>query len=345
MYALNHWYAVAWDYEIGRRPLSRTVCDEAIVLYRKKDGGIVALADRCWHRMAPLSMGTVLDNDEIQCPYHGLVYDSEGKCTHMPSQDRIPKTACVKSYPVVLRHRFIWTWIGETEKADESLIPDLHWNDDPGWMGEGGTIFLKANYKLLIDNLMDLTHETYVHASSIGDQFLPSAPIETVADEDSVTVRRVVSDHQPAPFWKNAIRNALGTDENCDRWQIIRLTPPSTIAIDVGVAITGTGALEGDRSKGVCGYVLNAITPETESSTMYFWNFVRNFDLTNRSLTQETQKTIGGVFAEDVEMLESQQRAIQSMPEVRLANLNIDAGSVRARHLLDKLERKTNAAA
>lgn len=343
MYVRNQWYAAAWDYEIGQTPLARSVCDEAIVIFKKKDGDIAALADRCWHRMAPLSMGKVLDNDEIQCPYHGLAFNSEGKCTHMPSQDRIPKTALVKAYPAVLRHRFIWIWIGENENADESLVPDLHWNDDPDWIGEGGTIFLKANYKLLIDNLMDLTHETYVHASSIGDQFLPSAPIDTTVEDGEVIVKRVIRDHQPAPFWKNAIRNALGTEENCDRWQIIRLTPPSTISIDVGVAITGTGALEGDRSQGVCGYVLNAITPESERSTMYFWNFVRNFDLANRSLTQEMQNTIGGVFAEDVDMLEGQQRAIENTPTGRLANLNIDAGSVRARQLLDKLEQQSNA--
>lgn len=343
MFVRNQWYAAAWDHEVGRTPLGRTVCDEPIVLYKKKNGDLVALADRCWHRMAPLSMGRVLEDDGIQCPYHGLVFGDDGRCTHMPSQDRIPKTACVEAYPVSLRHRFVWVWIGEADAADESKIPDLHWNDEAGWIGEGGTIHLKANYKLLIDNLMDLTHETYVHASSIGDEFLPSAPIETTVENGGVTVRRVVVDHQPAPFWKNAIRNALGIEANCDRWQIIRMTPPSTIAIDVGVAVTGTGALDGDRSQGVCGYVLNAITPETEKTTLYFWNFVRNFDLTNRSLTQEIQKTVASVFVEDEAMLEGQQRAIDAMPSYRLANLNIDAGSVRARQLIDKLEQENPA--
>ena len=339
MFVQNQWYAAAWDHEVGRTPLSRTICDEPVVLYKKIDGGVVALADRCWHRMAPLSMGRVLDNDEIQCPYHGLRFRSDGRCTLIPSQDRIPKSACVKAYPVTVRHRFVWVWIGDAEAADEAAIPDLHWNDAPGWVGEGGTIHLKANYKLLIDNLMDLTHETYVHASSIGDEFLPTAPITTSIDDGGVTVRRVVEDHQPAPFWKNAIRNALGTEENCDRWQIIRMTPPSTIVIDVGVAVTGTGALDGDRSQGVNGRVLNVITPETEGSTHYLWNFVRNFDLTNRSLTHEIRSAVASVFAEDEAMLEGQQRAIEATPSYRLANLNIDAGSIRARQLIERLEK------
>ena len=113
----------------------------------------------------------------------------------------------------------------------------------------------------------------------------------------------------------------------------------STIVIDVGVAETGTGALDGDRSRGVNGRVINVITPETGSTTHYFWNFVRNFDLSNRSLTHELRGAVAGVFAEDEEMLEGQQQAIEAMPSYRLANLNIDAGSVRARQLIDKLEK------
>lgn len=339
MFVQNQWYVAAWDHEVGRTPLARTVCDEPVVLYKKIDGDVVALADRCWHRMAPLSMGRVLDTDEIQCPYHGLRFRADGRCTRIPSQDRIPKNACVRAYPVVVRHRFVWVWIGDTESADAASIPDLHWNDEPGWIGEGGTIALKANYKLLVDNLMDLTHETYVHASSIGDEFLPSAPIKTRVDDGTVVVERFVEDHQPAPFWKHAIRNAHGTEANCDRWQVIRMTPPSTIVIDVGVAVAGTGGLDGNREQAVNGMVLNAITPETESSTRYFWNFVRNFDLANRSLTNELQATVAGVFAEDEEMLEGQQRAIDAMPAYRLANLNIDAGSVRARQLIERLEK------
>lgn len=338
MFVQNQWYAAAWDHEVGRTPLARTICGEPVVLYRKIDGSVVALADRCWHRMAPLSMGTVLDNDEIQCPYHGLRFAGDGSCTRIPSQDRIPKSACVKAYPVEVQHRFVWVWIGDSAAANPDDIPAVHWNDAPGWIGEGGTIHLKANYKLLIDNLMDLTHETYVHASSIGDEFLPSAPIETTVEDGGVTVRRFVEDHQPAPFWKNAIRNAHGTEANCDRWQIIRMMPPSTIVIDVGVAVTGTGALDGDRSQGVNGRVINVITPETDSTTLYFWNFVRNFDLSNRSLTREISATVAGVFAEDEEMLEGQQRAIDAMPSYRLANLNIDAGSVRARQLIERME-------
>ncbi len=144
--------------------LARTVCNQKLVIFRRTDGSVAALEDACWHRLLPLSMGT-LDGDEVTCGYHGLVFNAEGRCTHMPSQETLNPSACVRSYPVVERHRFIWVWPGDASLADPALIPDLHWNDDPAWAGDGKLITVKCDYRLVVDNLMDLTHETFVHGS------------------------------------------------------------------------------------------------------------------------------------------------------------------------------------
>lgn len=336
MFPKNHWYVAAWGNELKQALLARKICDESIVLFRRKDGTPAAIHDRCWHRYAPLSLGK-LENDQVICGYHGLAFNSEGQCTHLPNQERIPPNACVKAFPVVEKHGFVWLWPGDADKADETCVPDLHWNDSPEWRGDGGIVHMDCDYRLLIDNLMDLTHETYVHPTSIGHELLPSAPIETQSDGDSVTVTRWIEDHQPAPFWRDAIRGELNRDDNCDRWQVITFLPPSCITLDVGVAIHGTGARDGDRSQGVNGYVINAITPETESSTLYFWNFVRNFDLDNQELTQKLHDTNYSVFQEDKAMLESQQKMIEESQDVRLVSLNIDAGGKRARLIMDRL--------
>lgn len=336
MFPKNHWYVAAWGNELKRELLARKICSESVVMFRKSDGTPAAIHDRCWHRYAPLSLGK-LENDQVTCGYHGLVFNSEGKCTHLPNQERIPPNACVKAFPVVEKHGFIWLWPGDSEKADDSCIPDLYWNDSPDWRGDGGIVPMSCDYRLLIDNLMDLTHETYVHPTSIGHELLPAAPIDTQSDGNSVTVTRWIEDHQPATFWRDAIRGEFKRKDNCDRWQVITFLPPSCITLDVGVAITGTGARDGDRSQGVNGYVINAITPETENSTLYFWNFVRNFDLDNQDLTQKLHDTNYNVFQEDKAMLESQQRMIEESPDVRLASLNIDAGGKRARMIMDRL--------
>src|SRR5271155_1670375 len=58
----NAWYIAAWVDEIGGdQPLARRICNEPIVLFREGTGRVGALADRCCHRSAPLSMGSVVE--------------------------------------------------------------------------------------------------------------------------------------------------------------------------------------------------------------------------------------------------------------------------------------------
>ena len=332
-FPLNAWYVVAWSHEVGRREiLARTLCNRSIALWRKSDGSIAAVDDACWHRLAPLSLGR-LDGDEVVCPYHGLKFNGEGACTHMPSQDAISPNARVRAFPTLEKYRFVFVWPGDPAKADPALAPDLHWNDDPQWAGDGKTMFAKCDYRLFIDNLMDLTHETFVHATSIGNQAVAETPLETSHSERGVKVQRTMADIDAPPFW----RAQLGKPGNVDRWQIIDFEPPCTIVLDVGVALTGTGALQGDRSHGVNGRVLNTITPETDTTCMYFWSLLRNYKLGDQSLTVQLREANAKIFVEDQIVLEAQQRAIDQRPEAPLRNLNIDAGSMRARRLIEQM--------
>src|SRR3989442_505620 len=102
----------------------------------------------------------------------------------------LKQSACVPAYPVVERHRFIWLWMGDPALADPALVPDMHWNDDPAWAGDGKTIQVKCDYRLVVDNLMDLTHETFVHGSSIGNEHVAEAPFHVTHGDKTVTVTR-----------------------------------------------------------------------------------------------------------------------------------------------------------
>ena len=328
----NAWYAVAWDVEVTHELFPRTICNEPLVMYRRNDGQVIVLQDACWHRLLPLSKGW-LNGDQVVCGYHGLRFNSEGRCTHMPSQDTINPAANVKSYPVVEKHRYIWVWMGDPALADESKVPDLHWNDDPNWEGDGKMIHVNCNYRLVVDNLMDLTHETFVHAGSIGDDAVAEAPFEVTHTEDTATVTRWMIDIDPPPFWKAQ----LGRPGRVDRWQIIHFEAPATIAIDVGVALHNTGAPQGDRSQGVNGYVLNTITPETDTTCHYFWSFCRNYDLGNQRHTHELREGVSRIFAQDEDILEAQQKAIDDNPGREFYNLNIDGGAMWARRITDDM--------
>lgn len=345
-FPLNAWYAAAWSHEIVHELAARTICGKDIVLYRKSDGAVVALDDACWHRLLPLSMGR-LQGDQVVCGYHGLVFNDAGRCTYMPAQKTINPSACVKAYPIAEKHRLVWIWPGDPALADPALIPDFHWNDGTEWVGEGGCFYkLKCDYRLVIDNLMDLTHETYVHAGSIGDEAITSAPFDVTHTERTATVTRWMIDIDPPPFWKKQ----LGREGHVDRWQIIYFQAPSVVVGDVGVALTGTGGPQGDRSQGVNGAFLAAITPETETSCHYFWNFVRTFRTDDHELTAAITKAHvndgHGVYDQDHAVLEAQQIAIDRNPRLPFYNLNIDAGALWARRLIDgMIERESGAPA
>ncbi|MBB3134471.1 vanillate O-demethylase monooxygenase subunit [Rhizobium pisi] len=337
-FPLNAWYAAAYDVELKRALLPRTICNKPIVLYRKENGTPAALADACWHRLVPLSFGR-LDGDNVVCGYHGLEYDETGRCVYMPSQDTINPSACVKSYPVAEKHRFVWIWPGEPALADPALIPDMHWNDDPDWAADGKLIEVKCDYRLVVDNLMDLTHETFVHGSSIGDRAVAESPFEANHSDRFAYVTRWMHDIDPPPFW----RKQYGKPGKVDRWQIIRFEAPCTVTIDVGVAAAGTGAQQGDRSQGVNGYVLNTITPSTDNTCLYFWAFARNYDLHNQARTHELREGVAAVFGEDEAVLQAQQIAIEANPDHQFYNLNIDAGTMWARKLIDRMiDRETS---
>jgi len=334
---LNAWYVAAWDHEVTRKILARTIADRPLALYRTEDGRTVALADACWHRLAPLSMGKLVGNDEIQCPYHGIRYNSTGRCTSMPAQETLNPSATVPAFPTVERYRFVWVWLGDPMLADPDQIPDMHQMTDAAWTGDGLTIHAPCNYQLVLDNLMDLTHEEFVHGSSIGQAELSESDFVVTHDENTVTVTRWMLDIDPPPFWRKNMRDKFpGFEGKVDRWQIIHFEAPSTINIDVGVAKAGTGAPEGDRSQGVNGYVMNTISPETSKTCHYFWSFQRNYRLDSQLITTQLRGGVDGVFAEDEAMLSAQQAAIDANPDYEFYSLNIDAGGMWVRRLIER---------
>ena len=329
----NGWYVAAWDGEVGREPLARTLLNIPVFLYRKLDGTPVALRDACPHRLLPLSMG-IKEGDSIRCKYHGLKLGPDGAVEEMPIRtSKVSERLCVETYPVVERHRFLWIWLGDKEKADADLIPDLWPCSTPGWVFDGGYSPVAADWRLMADNLMDLTHETYVHAGSIGQIELMEAPIETEETDSRVFVRRWMPGVDAPPFWALALKQS----GKVDRWQICEFIPPSCIIIDVGVAPVGRGATIEKHDQGVRGFVIDALTPETATSMHYFWGMARNFATDDPGFTNRFKTQQGGVFAQDVEVLEAQQRSIDANPDLKLRNLNVDAGGVLTRRMVDRL--------
>ncbi|ODV11544.1 MAG: Rieske (2Fe-2S) protein [Rubrivivax sp. SCN 70-15] len=346
MFPKNTWYVAAMPDEIDAKPLGRKICGERIVFFRGPGGAATALEDWCPHRGAPLSLGRVVEGNLV-CGYHGLAMGCDGKTVSMPGQ-RVRGFPPVRSFPVVERHGFVWVWPGEPALADASKLPELAWSNDPEWAYGGGLYHIGCDYRLMIDNLMDLTHETYVHSTSIGQPEIDETPCKTTVEGDMAITSRFMNGISAPPFWRTALRaHGLPDDQPVDRWQICRFTPPSHVMIEVGVALAGRGGYEAPRQDKVYSIVVDFITPETESSIWYFWGMARNFRADDKALTAQIREGQGKIFAEDMEMLERQQQNLLQWPERELLKLNIDTGGVQARKILDRViaaERSTVAA-
>jgi vanillate O-demethylase monooxygenase subunit len=333
MYLRNCWYIAANSTELPSQKLfARTLLDEPVVLYRKSDGSPAALEDRCSHRFYPLSQGD-LKGDTIVCGYHGLEFDGSGHCVRVPGQASVPRGADVKSYPVVDRWRFIWIWMGDPRLADESLIPDYWQHDHPEWTTIiGDPLFVKADYRLLTDNLLDPSHVAFLHKTTLGSD-VAEIPHETEVMERGVRVTRWTLDRPPAPIFARL----GGLKGNVDRWQIITFVPPCNNEVDLGSCVAGTGAKEGNRSQGVEFRSQNHATPSTASSFYYFWSHARNFKLNDQALSKVEHDQVIMALHEDIKAMEGVQAAAERFPDKTYIHIRADGAGLRARRLREEL--------
>jgi phenylpropionate dioxygenase-like ring-hydroxylating dioxygenase large terminal subunit len=331
------WYVAAWGEEVTRVPLRRIFLEEPVVLYRKADGTPVGMSDRCVHRAYPLSRG-VLEGDAIVCGYHGFKFGPDGMCTWVPGQDNVPKSARVKTYPLVESGPYVWIWMGEPDAADRATIPDHRWTTDPDWQIIKDMRTIKARHALLIDNLMDLSHETFIHDDTIGSAEVAGTPIRTEVDGNIVRCIRHMSD-VPAPAF---YRQSTGITGNIDRWQDIEYDVPALYTLHVRVSDVGAPDERAFFSK-----VIYALTPETKHSTHDFWVIVRKTP--SRRPAWVERSAIAGqnaVLMEDLAALEALEENLPREGGWQELSINNDRGGLQWRRVFrERLEGRRAAAA
>ena len=339
-FLLNRWYVAALSSEVSDTPLARTIAGQKVVLYRDSKGDIIALEDRCAHRQAPLSLGEVV-GDNIQCGYHGLTFDREGTCVRVPSQKLIPPDACVRPYPAAEKQGFVHLWSGPRTPTSEETPFDFPFAAMDGLNARYAALSGKFDYRLLIDNLMDLTHLGFTHKNTIGTGGVAeSGTAKTERQGDRVIVTREMENIAPAPTHVEV----TGYSGNVDRWQIIEFIPPCFISLQVGNAKHGTGGFNADdKDKLINRRTLHIATPEAENTTHYFWVSTYPSD----SMTPDQEQTIYDrtleVLDEDVRMIEGQQTRYD--PDFSMIDINEDAGQLSMRATLERLIAEERASA
>ena len=258
-----------------------------------------------------------------------------------PARSTSRNGAKVKTYPVAERYHWVWIWMGDPALADPAKITDFHWFDDPNWGAKSAYLHVEANWQLVVDNLLDLTHLAFVHDTTIGNLALAEhAKVKVDRAPNNVVVTRWTINQDPPPTFQK-VGNFAG---KVDRWQIIDFVPPAFLRLDVGATPTGTGAPEGKRVGGIGMRNLNAITPETETTSHYFWGQAHDFDVKNAELTNRIFDQVQTAFYEDVAVFSAQQRTMEIMPDAPQFDIAADAGAIAARRILTRLHDEEQAA-
>ncbi|CAN5689781.1 aromatic ring-hydroxylating dioxygenase subunit alpha [soil metagenome] len=327
----NTWYACATAAELSDNLLPRTLLGEPIVFYRKRDGTAVALRDRCPHRFVPLHIGKIVD-DNVQCGYHGLQFNGSGQCVRSPFDARIAKIAKVQAYPLEERYSMLWIWMGDPALADPGMIPDFGCLVDPRRKQVSGYTRVQANYELVVDNLADLSHASFLHGSFIAQEGLDRATHKVVEEAGSVYSKFWYPEALIPPLF-----GAYYEDRQAivDRWSEIRWDAPCSVLLWAGVTPPGR-----QRSDGIDLFGVHLLAPETEHSTHYFYCHCRGFKLADPATDELVMNWQQVAFHEqDKPMLNAQQRAMGDVTDLMSLKpllLATDAGAVRIRKSLHK---------
>lgn len=326
----NAWYVASWSDDLGEQPVARTFLNEPVALFRDDQGVAHAIGGRCPHRFAALGNGKIVDN-QLECPYHGLRFDTAGRCAFNPHEKGVVPKVSVPRYPLVERHRLLWIWMGDADKADEALIPDFGWLQDPKWEAVKGYAHAEGHYELYSDNILDLSHANFVHpalasnAWTIGNR-------RFWQDGDTVWAEYVRLDD----YLSEGISAILGTQgKKQDFWCQVRWSVPGTLFLDFRAGPVGTPVEQMTALPS-----LHAFTPETADSTHYWWATARDFAVGDAGFSKAMKASLEMAFEnEDMPVIRDAHRLMQGADfwDLKPVIMTGDSGGVRARRVIQAL--------
>ncbi len=331
----NQWYVIALTREITDGLLARTVCGHDIVCYRVPDGRVVALRDRCPHRRYPLSRGR-LEGESLVCGYHGFSFDCEGRCISVPGQELVPPRSDVATYPIVEQGMWTWVWIGDRSPG-AIRPPATPWiAGDPHWSAVTGMAPIDCRFELLVDNLLDLSHETYLHRANIGTPEVAATPVHTRIDREnsSVLLSRHMEGVECPPFYART----TGLASPIDRWQDIEYFAPSYYQLNVRIAPAGRPPdVSGADPDAFHLKILYGLTPSSADRTYDFWAVCRDFSLDDEEVSATLDAMQQKIVIEDVDALNILERRIAQDTDGTEAVAGIDRGALAARRMIAAL--------
>ena len=328
----NTWYVAALSTDVIHEPSAVKIHGLQILLYRTDENEVIGMSDRCPHKFAPLSMGKVKNNC-IECPYHGLQFDTSGKCVYNPHGDgKIPSTAKVKSYAIHESDGIVWIWMGEKSEADISAVLKLtkFFRNGRSLMITG-YIDMAVPVDLIMDNLMDLTHAPYIHSTTIATEGDAEKLKYTLKqEENTIWAYHRVADTVPTPLFAPVYQG-----DRCDLHADMCWTLPSNLMLDVGITNVG-----GEIEDGPYLHFAHLLTPIDETHTRYFYLVARNFAEQDEKVSEILAASVLAAFQEEDEpIIEAIHEYMdgEEMFSLKPVMLQTDAAGVRVRRTLNAL--------
>ena len=327
------WYVVAARSEFGRTLQQRWILGEPVCFFEATDGALVVLDDRCAHRRFPLSRSR-LDGDVIECGYHGFRYGTDGRCIATPGAD--PGSIRVRAYPAVQRGPWVWIWTGaDPGAADPDLIP---WPDHELQGAEAGYVtgytLNAANYGMLHENLLDLTHFQFLHQivdrayAEMAPELLSAAELPPGFADCAVGYRKTLSTAL------NAMAPPAGEDPTIP---VHKTEHAVSVCPAINYGIDWVEPHDADAARIRKAVVAHCITPADASSTHQFWMYWQDVPLAMEPA--ELAGFIGQVFNQDVEALAWQQEYIERDTRAGVVEDSVpaDVPGLRVRRVLRRL--------
>lgn len=346
MFLRNAWYVGGTTTELNdQKMIALTMLNEPVVIYRKSNGEAVALENRCVHRLAPLSLGRV-EGDNLRCMYHGMLFSDQGKALEIPGQDLIPERACIRGYPVSEVSGWLWVWMGDVEKADLELVPPVYGTENPDWFLPEDRLDYACNYQLINDNLTDLGHLAWVHSQSFGADETWTATIPKVSPlARGVRIDRWLSSIPPIPRLGKAAEY-----EEVDHWAQLDYLVPGVFHFYNALYPAGTAAKyngeappKDDPTLLYEHYTQQAVTPQTEDTTRYFYTWGPSARTGNAEESVIMRQVLNAAFLEDKLIIEEQHKIIALDPSRMPMPTVHDKGVTLFQRLMQRLMREERA--
>lgn len=164
----NQWHPVVPSSFVAPGAMRKvTALDEQWLLFRRSDGTLSMLADRCPHRGAPLSLGKHL-GDRVACWYHGVEVEGDGTVSSVPGLPgcNLEGKKLVRSLPVREVGGAILAYFGDEQHPEpvELTLPEP--------LTDAGTDAIlcyaewEVPWRYAVENLLDPMHGAFLHHDS-----------------------------------------------------------------------------------------------------------------------------------------------------------------------------------